>query len=78
LRGEEFAQLGFFDAIICRNVLIYFSDSTVKSLLDCLSRSLRPQGALLVGVSESLLRYGSGFVGEERGGSFIYRKAGQL
>lgn len=76
LQPGGFEHLGTFDAILCRNVLIYFSDNTVKTILQRLSSTLNPQGALLVGVSESLLRYGSGFTGEERGGSFLYRKAG--
>lgn len=63
-----------FDLIICRNVLIYFADATVKKVLENLAASLVPDGALLVGVSESLLRYGSVFQGEEHGGAFLYRK----
>lgn len=76
LRGEEFARLGAFDIILCRNVLIYFSDGTIKSVLDSFADVLNPAGALVVGVSESLLRYGSEFAGEERNGSFVYRKVG--
>ncbi len=64
-----------FDVILCRNVLIYFSDSTVKHVLEGLAKALAPDGTLLVGVSESLFRYGSAFVGEEHSGSFVYRKA---
>ncbi len=70
----ELMQLGSFDAILCRNVLIYFSDQVVRAVLDRLSRSLINDGILLVGVSESLLRYSGHFVGEEHGGAFIYRK----
>ena len=75
LDEAAFATMGFFDAILCRNVLIYFSDSTVKGLLNRFSRSLPVDGVLMVGVSESLLRFGSGFNGEEHGGAFVYRKA---
>lgn len=78
LSDEGFDELGVFDVILCRNVLIYFSDQTVQAVLDRLSRYLKQDGVLLVGVSESLLRYGSGFLGEERGGAFVYRKASQL
>jgi chemotaxis protein methyltransferase CheR len=70
-------SLGKFDAILCRNVLIYFADPTIKTLLDRFSKVLTPDGLLVVGVSESLLRYGSGFAGEERGGAFVYRKASE-
>jgi chemotaxis protein methyltransferase CheR len=71
---EDVAALGSFDAILCRNVLIYFCDRTVRSVLERLWTALEDEGVLLVGVSESLLRYGSGFVGEERAGAFVYRK----
>lgn len=65
---------GEFDVIICRNVLIYFADHTIQKLLERFYKVLRPDGLLLVGVSESLLRYGNSFIGEERNGTFIYKK----
>lgn len=70
----EANPLGKFDIILCRNVLIYFSDQVIRTVLDTLSRSLEDDGVLLVGVSESLLRYSGHFVGEERSGTFVYRK----
>ena len=69
------ARLGTFDAILCRNVLIYFRDSRVAAVVDLLGTGLAPGGLLAVGVSESLLRFGTSLVCEERGGSFFYRKA---
>lgn len=75
LSENDMSKMGTFDAIICRNVLIYFADQTVKTVLNHLWSSLVSDGVLLVGVSESLLRYGSGFVGEEHSGTFIYRRA---
>lgn len=68
------AALGTFDAIICRNVLIYFRDETIHSVVRRLHESLEDGGALLVGASESLMRLGSAFTCEERGGAFFYRK----
>lgn len=70
------SALGIFDAILCRNVLIYFRDETVRLLLERLGRALRPDGALFVGVSESLLRFGTSLVCEERSGVFVYRRSG--
>jgi hypothetical protein len=40
-----------------------------------LAGALRPGGYLLVGVSESLLRFGTSLSCEERRGEFLYRKA---
>jgi chemotaxis protein methyltransferase CheR len=74
MESAKVARLGTFDAILCRNLLIYFSDQVVRSVLDTLSKSLVADGVLLIGVSESLLRYAGHFTGEERGGAFVYRK----
>lgn len=68
-------KLGRFDVILCRNVLIYFRDDRVHAVVERLAASLKPDGLLAVGVSESLLRFGTTLTCEERGGSFFYRKA---
>jgi chemotaxis protein methyltransferase CheR len=74
VKSEEFLPLGTFDAIICRNVLIYFSEATTRGVMDSLAALLRPGGHLLVGASESLLRLGTLLRCEERGGAFFYTK----
>jgi chemotaxis protein methyltransferase CheR len=71
------SALGQFDVILCRNVLIYFTDDTAARVVDTLGGALRPGGFLLVGVSESLLRFGTSLRCEERGGAFFYQKVGQ-
>lgn len=68
------AALGEFDLIICRNVLIYFRDATIAAVVANLSASLRPGGRLLVGTSESLLRFDCGLACEEHAGVFFYGK----
>lgn len=73
----QLQELGVFDAILCRNVLIYFSDQVVRNVLGNLSRSLCAEGILIIGISESLLRYPGQFTGEERAGTFIYTKVVQ-
>lgn len=47
--GEE-----VFDLIFCRNVLIYFSATTIKTLMYKLHRSLKKDGLLFIGHSESI------------------------
>lgn len=74
LDEEAVRTLGSFDAVICRNVLIYFRDETIASVVATLHRALKSDGLLLVGASESLLRLGTAFECEERGGAFFYRK----
>lgn len=75
LDAARLGAIGTFDVVICRNVLIYFSDATVKHVLVLLTEALRPNGRLIVGTSESLLRFESELTCEERGGAFSYRKA---
>ena len=54
------AALGRFDVILCRNVLIYFSDETRARVgRRAWRRGCGPGGVLFVGVSESLLRFGT-------------------
>ncbi len=71
---QETGALGQFDVVICRNVLIYFRDKTVEHVVKNLTRCLQPEGQLLVGASESLLRFAIPFSCEEHGGAFFYRK----
>lgn len=68
------SSLGTFDVILCRNVLIYFRDQVVTQVVRRLQERLRPGGALVVGVSESLMRFSTDLICEERAGVFIYRK----
>jgi chemotaxis protein methyltransferase CheR len=55
---EELPELGVFDLIFCRNVLIYFDvESRTRAVNRILSRLL-PSGYLFLGHSESLLSSG--------------------
>jgi chemotaxis protein methyltransferase CheR len=45
-----------FDAIFCRNVVIYFDQPTQRKVFERLGGMLRPGGHLFVGHSESLFR----------------------
>jgi chemotaxis protein methyltransferase CheR len=46
---------GPFDAIFCRNVMIYFDAPTKVELIDRFIDKLKPGGWLYIGHSESLL-----------------------
>jgi chemotaxis protein methyltransferase CheR len=61
-----------YDLIICRNVMIYFSDETKQLLFEKFFQSLTPDGVLFVGGTEALL--GSDALGFERMGGNFYRK----
>lgn len=51
---ESFSQLGKFDVIFCRNVLIYFNEEHKKDILTRLHASLKPNGYLCLGSSEGI------------------------
>jgi chemotaxis protein methyltransferase CheR len=64
---------GSFQAIFCRNVMIYFDKPTQRELLGRYHRLLEPDGLLFVGHSEALLDNALGF---QSLGQTIYRKKG--
>jgi chemotaxis protein methyltransferase CheR len=72
--ADAVAALGTFDVILCRNVLIYFDDTTTRKVVERLAARLVDGGALFVGISESLLRFRPSLLCEERDGIFLYRK----
>ncbi len=52
---EDYSALGKFDTIFCRNVLIYFDDSTKAQVTGRMSQSLAPHGILILGSTETLI-----------------------
>jgi chemotaxis protein methyltransferase CheR len=48
--------MGTYDAIFCRNVLIYFEKPTQKRVVDAFAQALRPGGFLFLGHAESIMR----------------------
>ena len=63
------------DLIICRNVVIYFSDDAKRALNERFFSSLKPGGFLFVGGTEALL--GADDIGFTRVQSSLYQKAKQ-
>ena len=54
LLDEEWPLEGRFDAVFCRNVMIYFDQATQKTILEKIGKKLKPDGLLYVGHSENL------------------------
>ena len=52
---ESWPFTGNFDAIFCRNVMIYFDGPTKTALVERFTQKLKPGGWLYIGHSESLI-----------------------
>jgi chemotaxis protein methyltransferase WspC len=64
-----------FDAIFCRNVLIYFDRPTQLRVVEILNRLLAATGLLFVGPSETGVLQDQGFVTAKLPLAFAFRKA---
>jgi chemotaxis protein methyltransferase CheR len=51
----DFSQLGLFDLIFCRNVLIYFDQATKVDVLNRLARVTASDGYLVLGAAETVI-----------------------
>lgn len=54
ISGEGWPQGKQFDAVFCRNVMIYFDRPTQEKLLTRFANSIKPGGLLFVGHSENI------------------------
>lgn len=72
---QDFAHLGRFDIVFCRNVLIYFSASLKRLIIQRLAAVLKPGGYLLLGSTESLHGIALGFEMLTIPGGIIYRRS---
>jgi len=54
-------NMGPFDIIFLRHVIIYFSDSFKEALFDKISRMLLPKGYMFLGIGETVQGYSNAF-----------------
>lgn len=73
LQDDWDAYLPTFDIILMRNVLIYFPVNARSRILSRVHDRLAPDGALLLGASETVLGVHDGFRAEEFRGARYYR-----
>jgi chemotaxis protein methyltransferase CheR len=52
---HDFSQLGVFDIIFCRNVLIYFDQDTKINIFGRLARIMESDGFLVLGAAETVV-----------------------
>jgi chemotaxis protein methyltransferase CheR len=74
---HDFSQLGSFDVIFCRNVLIYFDQETKVNIFGRLAKSMEPDGFLVLGAAETVVGLTDAFkpLAERRG---LYRPSGTV
>ena len=72
---HDFSQLGVFDVIFCRNVLIYFDQETKINIFNRLAKATEPDGFLVLGAAETVVGLSDAFkpYPERRG---LYRPNG--
>ncbi len=58
---QDFSQLGLFDLIFCRNVLIYFDQPTKTDVLNRLARVTASDGYLVLGAAETVVGLTDGY-----------------
>lgn len=72
---DSFVNLGKFDIIFCRNMLIYFSDAEKKLLLEKFKTLLNPDGLLFLGHAD-ISFVPDGYIKEHTLNGSYYKKVG--
>jgi chemotaxis protein methyltransferase CheR len=75
VRPEDVAPLAAADVIFCRNLFIYFNETTIRLVAEQFADSMRTPGFLCVGAAESLLRVTTRFDLQDIGGAYVYVKS---
>jgi chemotaxis protein methyltransferase CheR len=52
---RDFSNLGTFDIVFCRNVLIYFDQALKTTILERIARMLEPDGFMVLGAAETVV-----------------------
>jgi chemotaxis protein methyltransferase CheR len=72
-----FAPAEPYDAVFCRNVLIYFSEQALHRAVESFAAVLRPGGLLFLGAAESILGLSGKFEAVRLANLIAYRKLGR-
>ena len=71
--ASRWPALPVFDVVFMRNVLIYFPQATVESVLQTVRGSMHSYGALFLGTTENMLGLNTGFESVTSGKTIYYR-----
>lgn len=71
LLGDDYPK-GYYHMIVCRNVLIYFTEEAKDSVFRKFYQSLVPGGMLFIGNSEQILNYRE--IGYRRKNAYYYER----
>ncbi|HBF77101.1 MAG TPA: chemotaxis protein CheR [Clostridiaceae bacterium] len=63
-----------FDLIVCRNVVIYFTQEAKNKIFQKFYQAMKPGALLFIGATENIYNYRE--IGFEKASTFIYRKPG--
>jgi chemotaxis protein methyltransferase CheR len=74
---DGYESLGTFDAIFCRNVLVYFAPPLKRDIVTRMGQVLSPGGYLLLGTSESITDCSDSFEALRSDGGVVYRLKGR-
>ncbi|MBU5635560.1 protein-glutamate O-methyltransferase CheR [Geomonas sp. Red69] len=72
--ANRLALLGKMDVIFCRNVIIYFDQTSKKRVIESFYNTLRGGGYLLLGHSESLMNLSTAFALKHLKNDMVYQK----
>lgn len=72
---SDYAPLGRFDIVFCRNVLIYFEPARKSDILKRISKNLAPDGYIILGASESVLGLDTDLVLDAEHRCFLVKSA---
>lgn len=71
--NDDLWQPGAFDAVFCRNMLMYFVPETAATIVARIQRALAPGGYLFLGHAETLRGLSSAFHLRRDSGTFYYQ-----
>ncbi len=70
---KPFIGLGKFDIILCRNVMIYFTEADRRKIYENIAKVLEPDGYLIIGSTESLAGHADLFTSQRYLNSIFYQ-----